>query len=101
MPITDPEAINFVDETIRPLSEAARALYYEVKAAAVKWGNVSANIPNTADIVEDGREDQGVSRLTGANVRVVTGFLSAYIAAYENATVAAMDKPTVRRLNVS
>ena len=99
--IVDPEAIKFVNETIRPLSESARALYYEIKAASVTWSNVSSKIPNTADLIEDGRGPEGVSRLTGQDVQILTSFFGSFISAYETSSEVAMVKPCVRSLNVS
>jgi len=98
--IINPEAILFSNETIRPLSELARRLYYECKAAVPEWADVASEIPSSGGTIQDGREAEGVSRLTCDDIRVLTSFLGTYIAAYEAATESAMVKPCVRRLTV-
>ena len=69
MPITDPEAVRFVNEQVRTIAEDLRALKARIRAAQTSWfAGLNQRFPNTTDLVEDGREAQGVSRLTGANV---------------------------------
>ena len=101
--ITNPEAIRFVNEIVRPLSERARALYYECLAAVPDFQAVALEIPVGKDVIQDEREASGVSRLDCDDVRVITTFLGAYIDAYEApaAGVNAMAKPCVRRFEAS
>lgn len=74
--ITNPEAIRYCNEVIRPLCEEARALAVRVAAAQTAWnGGISANFANNDDTVEDGREAEGVSRLTALNVSQAYGEL--------------------------
>ena len=96
--ITDPQAIKFVNEVIRPLSEQLRALKANIDAATFAWnGGISAKVPNDPlEILEDGREAEGVSRLTGADIRAVVAILGNVRAAVTDATVS---KPCVRPLN--
>ncbi len=103
MAITDPEAIKFVNETIRPLSESARALYYSCLNAKEKAvnGGIMAEIPDGPEVVEDGRESSGVSRLNGQDVGVLVSFFSSYISAYEAAGQSKMQKPCVRQFKVA
>lgn len=98
--ITDPEAIRFVNEAVRPLCEEARALKIRVNALRTAWyGGLAAVFAGEADTVEDGREAEGVSRLTGADVtnavgqliKVATGEASEF-----NSEV--IQKPCVRQL---
>lgn len=66
--ITDPRAIKFVDEIIRPLAEAHRDLKVQEDAALVQWfGIIDTLIPNDASPVDDGRAAEGVSRLVGSD----------------------------------
>ena len=73
--ITNAEAIRFTNETVRPLSERARALYYECLAAVPSFQAVAAELPVGANLIQDGRDAEGVSRLTSDDVRVLTTFL--------------------------
>ena len=72
MAITDPEAIKFVNEYIRPMCEQIRSSNAKGADFAIKWAGISAGFPNdAAEMLEDGREDEGISRLTGADINAV------------------------------
>lgn len=74
--ISNPEAIRFVNEVIRPLCEAARDLKVKIDAAAALWAaGMSAHFAADADTVEDGRAAEGVSRLTAAHVKAAAAQL--------------------------
>lgn len=70
MAITDPRAIRFCNETLRPLAERLRDVFEDVARAEQAWTDeIGALIPNNAaDIVDDGRVAQGVSILNGQEV---------------------------------
>lgn len=84
--MNDPEVIRYVNEVIRPMSERARDLRDDIANALATWhGGIGAAV--TADLaaaVEDGREAQGVSRLTCNDV-VGTMALLTNVAAVLNA----------------
>lgn len=68
--ITDPEAIRFVNEVVRPMSEEGRGFAVRRNALSNIWfGGMDAQFANGADTVEDGREAEGVSRLTAQQVK--------------------------------
>lgn len=101
--ITNPEALKFVAEEIRPLAEKFRALKVYVDAALVKWwgGGISALVPNDSSPVADGREAEGVSRLTGVDINNLVTQLAAYQTALNAAGVAdVVSKPCVRSITV-
>ena len=102
--ITDPEAIRFVKEIVRPLSERMRDLHVLVQEAAAEWladnGAMAAHFANPADTVEDGRAAEGVSRLTALDVTDYVAEVATTKAQFD----AAMDiirKPCVRPLRVT
>ena len=101
--ITNPQVVNYCNATIRPLAERMRSLKAEADAALVTWfGEISSNCPNDASLIADGREAEGVSRLTGADV---TNFVT-QLASYQTALNASgvpgiISKPCVRTLEVS
>lgn len=74
--IVNPEAIKFVNEIIRPLAEARRALDARIEDALNKWNStVSPGVTfgaqfadNLDGLVQDGRDADGISRLTGNDV---------------------------------
>jgi hypothetical protein len=95
-PITNPEAVRFVDEQIRPLCETARSLKAEILAAQTLWfGGLNTAIPNTSDLIDDGREEEGVSRLTGIHVNGAMGQLITLAGNLNDEIIA---KPCVRPL---
>lgn len=80
--ITDPEAITFCNEQVRPLCEEARALAARIAAMTTAWyAGLNAKFPNDISPLADGRTAEGVSRLTGANVTNAVGNLIAMSAA--------------------
>lgn len=86
--INHPAAIKFVNETIRPLAEEMRALKAKIAAANVQWfGGIDTLVTNDSSSVDDGREAEGVSRLTGANVvNMVTQMSNVATAINDNVT---------------
>ena len=102
MAITNPEVIRYTNEVIRPLAEKMRNLGAEVDAALVTWYfTMSTKVPNDARLLDDGRDTEGVSRLTGADITNLVTQLAAYQALLNKAGVAdVISKPTVRTLTV-
>lgn len=99
MSITNPEAIRFANEQVRPLCEKARALVAEIGAMQTTWfGGLNTSFPNDATALDDARDAQGVSRLTGADVNSAVGILIAMMQASNSQIVA---KPCVRALSAS
>lgn len=97
--ITDPEAIRFVNEQLRPLCEEARALRARVDAMSTAWfAGLDDEFPNDTSPLLDGREAEGVSRLTGAQVVNAVSNLIAMSAA-GNAEILSL--PCVRPLDVN
>jgi hypothetical protein len=97
MPITNPEAVRFANEQVRTLCESARALKAEIDAMTTAWyGGLNALFPNDSTALDDGRDAEGVSRLTGAQVNSAVGQL---IGIAPNAEIIA--KPCVRPLSAS
>ena len=104
MAITNPGVIVFCNEDIRPLAEKLRAL----KAIAVsindEWDSVHAgNTPDSpSEYLEDGRESEGVTQVTGEEINDIMG-LSATIetALSTPANESLLSKFSVRPLQVT
>jgi hypothetical protein len=73
MAITDPRAIKFSNEVIRPISERMRDLFEDIARADQAWRDeIGALIPNdSAEILNDGRTAEGVSILDGAEINSI------------------------------
>lgn len=80
MPITDPVAIRFVNEQLRPIAEKMRATKIELKQSFADWQQkVSANVTaDSKEMLEDGREAEGVTRLSGADITAFIEVLTKY-----------------------
>ena len=99
MAITDPEAIKFVNEYIRPMCENIR--YSNARGAdfAIKWTGLSGDFTNDpADMVEDGRDAEGISRLSGADINAVAAVFNQLLSDLTPQSQAIIQKPCVRPL---
>ena len=99
----DPEAIEYCNSTVRPLAEQLRALIYKNRNAMVEWyGGLNTKIPNTSEVLEDGRAEHGVSVMTGIDVNNFMALLATL-----NTTIGVVgndqtiEKPCVRPLEVT
>jgi hypothetical protein len=97
--ITDPEAIRFVNEEIRPLCESARALAARIDSMKDRWdAGISDIFANNEDVLIDGRADKGVSVLTSLNIKQAGADLLAMRASITDAQIS---KPCVRPIEIS
>jgi hypothetical protein len=99
----DPQAISYCNNIIRPLAEQMRGLKARIDSGLVTWfAEVDALVPNDTSPLADGREAEGVSRLTGADITNFVTQMAAYQTALNVAGVAnVISKPCVRSLEVS
>ena len=83
--ITNPEAVRFCNEVIRPLADVATRYYYAALAVVNEWEatGMAAKIPNTADVVVDGSAQDGRSPITGAKVNGLKNHVAAMLADLE------------------
>ena len=104
MAIDNAEAIKFTNEQIRPLAESVRALKVRIDAASTKWfGGLNTIIgTSAADIIEDGRAAEGVSRITSADVvAVMTQLLALQTALNQGGVAGVIEKPCVRAIGIN
>lgn len=100
--MNDPQAIRYVNEVIRPLSERLRDLRDDLANALATWHGTGIGAAMTADLqaaIDDGRDAEGVSQLT-ANDVVGTMTLATNVQAVLDATgvSAVIAKPCVRAM---
>ena len=100
--ITNPEALLFVRQYIRPLAERLRDLRAIIDDTKGQWteGGLGAYFAGDDDTVEDQREAEGVSRLTGKDVSDF-GDVAIAVLTLLDADMPVVRKPTVRPLAVS
>jgi len=102
MAIDNAEAIRFSNEVVRPLAERVRDLNVLCENAMAVWyGGMNSDFPNDSTAVDDGREAEGVSRLTGGDVNSFMGQLATFVSQMDGAGVSdVVLKPCVRNLMV-
>lgn len=97
--ITNPNTIQFINQVVRPLAEKIRACNLLTDNAATQWFSGINSMPNDpGELVDDQRESQGVSRLTGADIHSLMNIAIAMKAASNTEII---QKPCVRALEVS
>ena len=96
MAITDPEAIAFVNEYIRPMCETLRYMNARGADWATKWTEISSKFPDDTSAVEDGREGEGISRLTGADINAVSTVFGTLLTIMDTSAEPAIATPCVR-----
>lgn len=98
MSITGPEEIKFVNEYIRPMCENIRYMKARGDDFAIKWAQLSSSFPNDTTAVEDGRDAEGISRLTGADINAVATVFNTLLGDIDASAEAIIAKPCVRPL---
>lgn len=98
MSITGPEEIKFVNEYIRPMCENIRYMKARGDDFALKWAQLSSSFPNDTTAVEDGRDAEGISRLTGADINAVATVFNTLLGDIDATAEAVIAKPCVRPL---
>ena len=102
MDITDPRAIKFSNEVVRPLAERIRQLHEDCNRAKLRWQDeIGDIIPNdAADVLIDGHLELGHSVLDGSEINAIAGDLNAYITWFESvaARETRLAKASVRTL---
>jgi len=102
MSITDPETIRLSNEAIRPLAEQMRGLVAQLAGLEEQITRILPDIPNDpAEIVEDGREAEGISRLTGADIHALAAIRAGVLALATPEVQALVSKACVRPLRIS
>jgi len=96
--ITGAEEIKFVNEYIRPMCENIRYMKARGDDFALKWAGLSGGFPNDTSMIEDGREAEGISRLTGADINAVANVFNTLLGDIDTAAEAVIAKPCVRPL---
>jgi len=97
--ITDPQAVKFSNEQLRPLCESTSALVVQLQSMETAWyAGINNLFPNDTTVLDDGRQAEGVSVLTGADVNSAMSVLIAMIGQYNSQII---EKPCVRPLSES
>jgi hypothetical protein len=90
MAIENAEVTRFLNEAVRPVAEKLRALRAEFASLDVRWQQISGQVSQTADIIVDGRADEGVNQLTGQDLHdlmYAVGLVNTQLQALAPATI--------------
>lgn len=100
--MNNPQVLAFVRNIQRPRSELLRAVKALIDSDLQTWMAISALVPNTSQLVDDGQQDEGASRLTCADIHNTAALLTNLKNRFDQAGVAAViEKPCVRPLEVT
>ncbi len=89
----------YLSDTIRPIAEKMRSLDYEIQAALVEYNKLKIIVDTKYD---DGRIEQGVPAVTGAEIVNVISQMQAYQALMDKVGVRdVIVKPCVQSLRIS
>ena len=106
--ITDPRVTRFANEQLRPLAERTRALQAEIETTLAYAANEVIPAITAADdgaLLDDGRDAEGVSRLTREDLLLAIGLLEQLVTTARDeaneAALAAMFKACVRPLRIT
>lgn len=104
--ITDPVYLKFVNERLRPMCERLRDIDLEIQDILTAWNGwvkqtVTANV--ASDPVADGRDAEGVTRLTKNDVKVAVDVFVLVEAAISSLATNRdeINYPTVRNPRIS
>lgn len=99
MAITDPELIRLTNEVVRPLAEQTRDLVIKLSIVQERINRLLPDVPNDpVEIIADGRENEGVSRLSGADIHGIVAIRDAMLALITPEASALIHKACVREL---
>ena len=100
--MNNPQGLQYVNQVIRPRAELIRKLKAVIDSDLQTWSAISAQFPQTAESVEDGRDNEGVSRLTCQDIHNFITILTNLKNRLDQAGVAAwLEKPCVRPLEIT
>ena len=79
--ITDPAAIAFSNNQIRPSADRYMSTYWWAKQLVADWTSkgLSSLFPNDSSVVVDGAATDGRTVITGADVNIIVSHVSALI----------------------
>lgn len=98
MTIDNPEIIRLTNEVVRPLAEQTRDLIIKLSIIQERIDRLMPLIPNDTSLILDGREAEGVSRLTGQDIHGILAIRNQIVALITPEASALIHKACVRPL---
>src|ERR1700676_4909397 len=99
--ISDPQAIAFVNQRVRPTADAMGVLYHTAKELVQEWNafSESAKIPNDSSPILDGAPADGRNAITGLLATAIITEAMAVVAHYEASANAVLNVITQVAVN--
>ena len=99
--ITDPEAIAFSNQKIRPTADVLEGVYRTCRNLVDEWNatSMSAKITNTADPIIDGAATDGRTPITGINATAVVTRAIEFVTDYEASSNAKLNTVIIVSVN--
>lgn len=93
MAITNPQAVVFSNEKIRPIADRYAQLYWLSKIVLREWtsNSLASIIPNSAEVIADGSDADGRGQITGAMVNGLIANLTLLVNDLEAASSAKLN----------
>lgn len=102
--IVNAEAVNFLNEAVRPFCHKIRSLKAESDSNLSRWASgISAIVGSDAgDTVVDGREADGITQLTSAEITQLVGYMQSIADLIDAGAVASnIERACARPLDAS
>jgi hypothetical protein len=83
--ITNPQAVGFCNNQIRPAADRFIQLYYWCKLTQQQWTaqGLAALLPNSTDNIVDGSATDGRTPITDGQVNILMNYVNTFITAME------------------
>jgi hypothetical protein len=98
MSIDNPEIVRLTNEVVRPLAEQTRDLIIKLSIIQERIDRLMPLIPNDTSVILDGREAEGVSRLTGQDIYGILAIRNQIVSLITPEASALIHKACVRPL---
>lgn len=84
-PITNPTAIRFTNERVRPMADLLGQTYHSAKVLIAEWQALGGAtlIPKTADVIDDGADKDGRLPVTANMVNAIVDRLTDLVTDFE------------------
>lgn len=97
--ITNPQVVRFANEKARPMADRLYSAWVEAQSVLQEYTSTNIgsliNDAGSGNLIADGSETDGRTRLTGGDIFNLITALTAYVAYVENGAVATADRRDV------
>lgn len=101
MPNSNPQAVQFCNQYVRPMADETYAFYLTAKKFLQLWNsqNLAVVIPNDSQQVADGSATDGRPTMTDAQVNILQSNVASFVATFEASANLILNQTTVIQVN--